>query len=91
MSLRIRKGRREAPPASQGAPTAGAWQDGADARGARITADRLGSTLFLAALAHGVVILGVTFAAPRAPETSSLPSINVTLVVDTTQLDEPPS
>jgi protein TonB len=50
--------------------------------------ERLGSTLFLAALVHGVVILGVTFsAAPFAGE-RTLPSLNVTLVVDSDQPEE---
>lgn len=46
-------------------------------------ADRLSSTLFLAALAHGVVILGVTFATDPLSEPEGLPSLNVTLLVDT--------
>jgi periplasmic protein TonB len=45
--------------------------------------ERLGSTLFLAALVHGVVILGVTFTAAPAGDGSALPSLNVTLVLDT--------
>ncbi len=47
--------------------------------------DRLGSTLFVAVLAHGVLILGVTFVpAPPAPP-GDLPTVNVTLLVDTAQ------
>jgi len=62
-----------------------------DARSARISADRLSSMLFLAGLAHGVLILGVTFSSPAPPpESDALPSLNVTLVVDTNDLDEPP-
>src|SRR5690606_26664890 len=38
---------------------------------------------------HGVLILGVTFTAPRAPENDALPSLKVTLVVDTNRIDEP--
>lgn len=45
-------------------------------------ADRLGSTLFLAALGHGVVILGITFTTDPLPETPELPSLNVTLLAD---------
>ena len=45
--------------------------------------ERLGSTLFLAALVHGVVILGVTFTAAPAGDGGALPSLNVTLVLDT--------
>ena len=47
--------------------------------------DRLGSTLFVAVLAHGVLILGVTFVpAPSSPPTD-LPAVNVTLLVDTAE------
>ena len=45
--------------------------------------ERLGSTLFLAALVHGVVILGVTFTATSSGDDGTLPSLNVTLVLDT--------
>jgi periplasmic protein TonB len=45
--------------------------------------ERLGSTLFLAALVHGVVILGVTFTAATAGNDAVIPSLNVTLVLDT--------
>jgi periplasmic protein TonB len=45
-------------------------------------ADRISSTLFVAALAHGVVILGVTFASNPFGESPQLPSLNVTLLVD---------
>lgn len=47
--------------------------------------ERLGSTLFLAALAHGVVILGVTFTAAPFDDGGAVPSLNVTLVLDTTR------
>lgn len=53
-------------------------------------ADRLSSMLFLAVLAHGIVILGVTFTAGPAMETDALPSLNVTLVVNSNELAEPP-
>ena len=62
----------------------------APASSARISADRLSSMLFLAVLAHGVLILGVTFSSPAPPESSALPSLKVTLVVDTNEVDEPP-
>ncbi|HEY8520504.1 MAG TPA: TonB family protein [Gammaproteobacteria bacterium] len=52
-------------------------------------ADRLGSTLFVAALAHGVVILGVTFTAGITEEPKVLPSLNVTLVVDAPSQEAP--
>ena len=45
--------------------------------------ERLGSTLFLAALVHGVVILGVTFTAAPFNDGEAVPSLNVTLVLDT--------
>jgi protein TonB len=45
--------------------------------------ERLGSTLFLAALVHGVVILGVTFTAVPFGGDDAVPSLNVTLVLDT--------
>jgi protein TonB len=45
--------------------------------------ERLGSTLFLAALVHGVIILGVTFTAGPAGDDVAIPSLNVTLVLDT--------
>ncbi len=38
-----------------------------DNEGAAPVRDRLTTTLFLAALFHGIVVLGVAFAAPRAP------------------------
>jgi len=45
--------------------------------------DRLGSTLFLAALAHGIIILGVTFTVDSLDDGRAVPSLNVTLVIDT--------
>ncbi len=44
--------------------------------------DRLGSTLFLAALVHGIVILGVTFTVASFDDDHASPSLNVTLLVD---------
>jgi protein TonB len=44
--------------------------------------DRLGSTLFLAALVHGVVILGVTFTVATYDDDSPAPALNVTLLID---------
>ena len=43
--------------------------------------DRLGSTLFVAALVHGVVILGVTFTVSSIDD-KTVPVLNVALVVD---------
>jgi len=45
-------------------------------------ADRISSTLFVALLFHGVVILGITFTVGPLAESDALPSLNVTLVVD---------
>jgi protein TonB len=45
--------------------------------------ERLGSTLFFAALVHGVIILGVTFTAGSIDHEGTIPSLNVTLVLDT--------
>jgi protein TonB len=39
--------------------------------------------LFVAVLAHGVIILGVTFAPAPQPPASELPTMNVTLLVET--------
>ena len=52
-------------------------------------ADRLSSTLFVAVLAHGVVILGVTFAGNPFGESAEPPALSVTLLVDTNSLAEP--
>jgi protein TonB len=46
------------------------------------TSDRFGSTLFLAALVHGVIILGVTFTIGTLDQ-PAVPALNVTLVLDT--------
>jgi protein TonB len=54
-------------------------------------ADRLSSTLFVAVLAHGIVILGVTFAPIPPIETNATPALNVTLLVDTADLDQLPT
>jgi protein TonB len=48
--------------------------------------DRLSSTVFVAALAHGIVILGVTFAPPLS-ETRETTAFNVTLLVDAETLE----
>lgn len=53
-------------------------------------ADRLGSMLFLAALAHGIVILGVTFTADPVPDSESLPSLRVTLLNDSREIERDP-
>jgi protein TonB len=52
--------------------------------------DRLTTTLFLAALFHGIVILGITFAAPRG-DNSATPTLEVLLLTsnDTKAADNP--
>jgi protein TonB len=42
--------------------------------------DRLGMTLFLAAVFHGIVILGITFSISPPAESESLPTLDVILV-----------
>jgi protein TonB len=44
--------------------------------------DRLSSTLFVAALFHGVVILGVTFTATPIGDEDTLPTLKITLIAD---------
>ena len=44
--------------------------------------DRLSSTLFVAALFHGIVILGVTFTAAPLGDADALPTLRITLVAD---------
>jgi protein TonB len=51
--------------------------------------DRLGSTLFLAVLVHGVVILGITFSAGTF-DPKPLPSLHVTLLVDRAEREPTP-
>lgn len=51
------------------------------------TADRIGSTAFLAALGHGVVILGITFTTEPLRDTEALPTLNVTLLVDSHDIE----
>jgi protein TonB len=53
-------------------------------------ADRLGSTIFIAALAHGLVILGVTFSSAPFKAPTKTPALNVTLLVDTADSDAAP-
>jgi len=48
--------------------------------------ERLSSLLFLVALAHGILILGITFGSNDEPESSQLPSLKVTLVMDTADI-----
>jgi periplasmic protein TonB len=52
--------------------------------------DRLGSTLFVAMLVHGVLILGVTFTATTFDDQAPLPSLNVTLIAPTLRAEERP-
>jgi len=43
-------------------------------------ADRLGLLLFLGALLHGLVILGISFAPPDPPDAAALPTLDIILV-----------
>lgn len=63
---------------------------GESTEGATPVRDRMTTTLFLAALFHGIVILGVTFAVPRAPSTPT-PTLEVLLLTgsDTRAADNP--
>ena len=49
--------------------------------------DRLNSALFVAVLAHGIAILGITFAPIPKTESSEMLALNVTLLVDTENLE----
>jgi protein TonB len=51
--------------------------------------NRLSSTLFLAGLLHGVILLGVTFTALDAPPEPSATSFDVVLITDTNDLETP--
>lgn len=51
--------------------------------------DRLSSTLFIAGLLHGVILLGVTFSGAGAPPESVSTSFDVVLITDTKQLEQP--
>lgn len=51
------------------------------------TSDRLTYTLFLAAVAHGILILGVTFAAPTPPEMDS-PTLEVVMLSESDAPDD---
>lgn len=59
--------------------------------GASKTSDRLSSTLFFAALAHGALILGVTFTTWPSADEEPPSSLRVTLVADTAALESPPA
>ncbi len=48
--------------------------------------ERLSSLLFLVALAHGILILGISFTADEADNSDQLPSLKVTLVMDTAEV-----
>jgi len=49
--------------------------------------DRLSCTLFVAALFHGIVILGVTFTARPLGDASIIPTLKITLIEDVNELD----
>ena len=49
--------------------------------------DRLSCTLFVAALFHGIVILGVTFSTEPLGEDTIIPTLKITLITDANELD----
>lgn len=51
--------------------------------------DRLSSTLFLAGLLHGIILLGVTFTGADTPPESPSTSFDVVLITDTKELATP--
>ena len=51
--------------------------------------DRLSSTLFVAALFHGIVILGITFTASPLGDDNELPTLRVTLIADCPDSEDP--
>ncbi len=51
--------------------------------------DRLSSTLFVAALFHGVVILGVTFTSGPLGDSDDLPTLTITLIAEGDEADSP--
>jgi len=48
-----------------------------------VNTERLSSTLFVAVLFHGIVILGITFTASPRDDSNLIPTLRVTLVQDT--------
>lgn len=56
-----------------------------------IVADRLSSTLFVAALFHGILILGVTFTAGPLGDSDVIPTLKVTLIADTNEANVAPA
>ena len=51
--------------------------------------DRLSSTLFVAALFHGIVILGITFTASPLGDDNELPTLSITLIADGPDSEDP--
>jgi TonB family protein len=51
--------------------------------------DRLSSTLFVAALFHGIVILGITFTASPLGDDDELPTLRITLIADGPDSEDP--
>jgi len=48
----------------------------------RAPSERLSTTLFVAVLAHGIVILGITFSSEFTRDSAALPVLKITLLVD---------
>jgi protein TonB len=57
---------------------------------AQSPSERIGTTLFVAVLAHGIVILGVTFGSLSSTREERVPSLKVTLLVDRAEPVEAP-
>ncbi len=53
-----------------------------DRASGQVTRDRMASMAMLAALLHGIVILGISFAPPGKPDTDARPGMEVLLVSD---------
>jgi protein TonB len=51
-----------------------------------LVSERLSSLLFLVALAHGILILGISFTSDGVDDSNQLPSLKVTLVMDTADI-----
>ncbi|MEE8308505.1 MAG: hypothetical protein V3R81_14650, partial [Gammaproteobacteria bacterium] len=51
-----------------------------------LVSERLSSLLFLVALAHGILILGISFTSDNVGDSNQLPSLKITLVMDTADI-----
>lgn len=81
-ATKMRKDRQQAKPKKVDPRLLIPWSEAA-------SRDRLSSTLFLAGLLHGVILLGVTFTGTDSPPESSSSSFDVVLITDTNDLATP--